>query len=66
MIAPTTVNHDTMFAVAGFAAVLLAAFLVPLMVSTRKRRRAGLWICLAVAAAPLILLFDVVAGQHGL
>jgi hypothetical protein len=64
LIATEPVEQATMFVMAVAAAVPLAVVGAILYVSTRRRSRAGLSICLALAVTPLILLLWLIAEQN--
>jgi hypothetical protein len=64
IIASETVERDMMFALMMLAMLPLAALFAILGISTMYRSRVGLWICLALGAAPLILWFGMFAEQN--
>jgi len=47
-----------------FGAIPLVMLFLILVPSSRRGSRVGLWICLALGLAPLILLLDLVAKQN--
>jgi hypothetical protein len=47
-----------------FGAIPLVMLLLILLLSSRRGSTVGLWICLALGLAPLILLLDLVAKQN--
>jgi hypothetical protein len=64
IVATDAAERDAMFGLSALAAVPLAALFAALGLSTVYRKRLGLWICLALGAAPLILWLIVAARQN--